>query len=96
MISIIIPAHNEEQYITQCLESINVQKEKSDEIIVVCDACNDNTNMKAKKYANKIITINAQNISATRNKGTKQAKGNILVFLDRSIEGLGLWIIWKQ
>lgn len=82
MISLIIPAHNEEHYIAQCLESINIQIKKRDEIIVVCDACTDNTKLIAKKYTKKVFTINTQNVSAARNYGAQKAKGDVLVFLD--------------
>ncbi len=68
MISVIIPAHNEAAYIEQYMQSIISQKEKYDEIIVVCDACTDNTNVKTKKYTNKILTINAQNVSFATKK----------------------------
>lgn len=82
MISVIIPAHNEENYIEECLKSITKQTMKTYEIIVVCDACTDKTASIAKHHTKKVITINKKNVSGAKNYGAKKAKGNILVFLD--------------
>ena len=77
--SIIIPAYNEEMYIENTLKSI--PKNKETEIIVVCNACTDNTEIIAKKYA-KVISLKEKNVSKARNIGAKESKGNILIFLD--------------
>lgn len=79
-ISVIIPAHNEEKYIEQCIKSILGQKKC--EIIVVCDSCTDKTGEIAKKYTKKVYTVRLRNISAVRNYGAAQAAGDILVFID--------------
>jgi glycosyltransferase involved in cell wall biosynthesis len=78
MISIIIPAHNEEEYIEQCLQSI-----KGDhEIIVVCDACGDTTKKIALKYTKNVYGVYERNVSAARNYGAAKATGDTLVFVD--------------
>ncbi|PIN79692.1 hypothetical protein COV16_02975 [Candidatus Woesearchaeota archaeon CG10_big_fil_rev_8_21_14_0_10_34_8] len=82
MLSIIIPAHNEEQYIELCLNSIKQQSFKDYEIIVICDACTDKTYTLAKKYTKKVYKINKRNVSAARNAGAKKAKYKTLVFID--------------
>ncbi len=82
MLSIIIPAHNEEKYIEQCLKSIEKQKYDEYEIIVVCDFCIDKTKEIAKKYTKKVFETKKKNVSAARNYGANKAKGAILVFLD--------------
>ena len=43
MISIIIPAYNEEKYLKKTIESISEQTYKDYEIIVVANGCTDNT-----------------------------------------------------
>lgn len=49
MIGIVIPAHNEERYISQCLESVLLAvehpslKDQLVEILVVLDDCSDST-----------------------------------------------------
>ncbi|MEK6920709.1 MAG: glycosyltransferase family 2 protein [Nanoarchaeota archaeon] len=82
MLSIIIPAHNEEKYIEQCLRSIKNQKYEEYEIIVVCDSCTDKTKEIAKRYTKKAYDIKKKNVSAVRNYGANKAKGDVLVFLD--------------
>lgn len=81
MISVIIPACNEEDYIAKTLDSVKKQKEDH-EIIVVCNGCTDNTYKVAKKYAKKVFILNKKNVSKARNYGANKAKGDILVFLD--------------
>ncbi len=81
MISVIIPAYNEEKYIAKTLNSIKKQ-DFNPELIVVCNGCTDNTYKIAKKYTNKVFNLKEKNVSKARNHGAKKAKGEILVFLD--------------
>lgn len=77
MISIVIPALNEEKYIEKTLKQIP----KDIEIIVVCDGCTDNTGEIARKYA-KIYIIKERNVSKARNYGAIKANSDIIIFLD--------------
>lgn len=77
MISIVIPAYNEEKYIEKTLKQIPNNVEK----IVVCNGCTDNTEKVAKKYA-KIYSIKEKNVSLARNYGGGEVNGNIIIFLD--------------
>lgn len=85
MISIIIPALNEEKYIESTLKAIKNQEFKGRyEIIVADNGSKDKTVKIAKKYADKIVRVNkaAHGPAASRNGGAKVAKGKILVFID--------------
>ncbi|MBS3175595.1 glycosyltransferase [Candidatus Woesearchaeota archaeon] len=83
MISIIIPAHNEENYIEDTIKAIKNQDFKEYEIIVVCDGCTDNTLEKVKQLADKIIVLRSRKGPAVaKNEGAKRANKDILVFLD--------------
>jgi glycosyltransferase involved in cell wall biosynthesis len=82
LISVIIPAHNEEKYIAKCLESIKKQDYPNVEITVVCNACKDNTAKIARSYTKKVIVMDIANVSLARNLGAKNAKGKILAFID--------------
>jgi glycosyltransferase involved in cell wall biosynthesis len=82
MISIIIPAHNEEEYIEKTLKSIIMQDYSYKEIIVVCNGCSDKTSEIAKKYTNKVFELKEPNIAKARNFGATKAKGKKLLFLD--------------
>ncbi len=86
MISIIIPAYNEEKYIEPTLKSIKEQSLQNHETIVICNGCTDNTYKIAKKYAQKVYQINEKNVSIARNLGASRAKYNKLIFLDADIK----------
>ena len=82
--SIIIPTYNEEQYIEQCLHSILQQNiDRSEYEIIVSDASSsDQTCERAKRLANKIVVTKQRGISIGRNLGAREARGDILVFVD--------------
>ncbi|MBI2673509.1 glycosyltransferase [Candidatus Woesearchaeota archaeon] len=81
MISVVIPACNEGDYISKTLESVKKQRENH-EVVVVCNGCTDNTYKVAKRYTKKVFILNKKNVSKARNYGANKAKGKILVFLD--------------
>lgn len=85
-VSIIIPAYNCEDYITQALESVFAQTYYNFEIILVDDASTDSTLQVARSFNDKRLKIiaNQQNkgVSSVRNCGIKQAKGNWIALLD--------------
>ncbi|MBI2650149.1 glycosyltransferase [Candidatus Woesearchaeota archaeon] len=80
MISIIIPAYNEEKYLPKLLECIKKQTYKDYEIIVADANSKDRTRQIAKKHGCR--TVNGGMPSVGRNNGAKAAKGDILLFLD--------------
>ncbi len=87
LVSIIIPAYNIEKYIGKCINSVLEQTYKNIEIIVVNDGSTDRTKaiIKEKAKADKRIRIiNQKNagLSAARNIGIKNAKGDYIVFID--------------
>lgn len=81
MVSIIIPAHNEENYIGRTLEALGDKHE----IIIVCNGCIDKTFDIASKYNCKIFNLDAKGVSLARNFGAGHATHNKLVFLDADI-----------
>ena len=84
LLSIIIPAHNEEKDISECLKSLKKQDYKKIEIIVVDDGSTDKTKEAVKKFSKKvrIFEQNHRGPGAARNLGAKKAKGEILIFVD--------------
>ena len=56
MISVVIPAYNEEKYIENCLKSLLSQEEMPDEIIVVDNNSTDQTSKIVKKYPVTLIS----------------------------------------
>lgn len=82
LISVIIPTHNEEKVIGDCLESLKKQNYKPLELIVVDDGSQDKTVDIVKKYRITILRQNHRGPGPARNLGSKHAKGEILVFVD--------------
>lgn len=82
LVSIIIPAYNEEDYLPNCLRSIKNQTYKNIEIIVVDNNSQDKTPEIAKNFGAKVVKVEKKNLSVVRNAGAKVAKGEILFFVD--------------
>jgi len=83
MLSIIIPARNEEKIIGKLLNSIKNQNFDC-EVIVGNDSSTDSTAKIAKKYA-KVVTGKWSHPGSARNACAKLAKGNYLLFLDADV-----------
>lgn len=82
LISIVIPAHNEEDYLRQTLHSIKNQSYRNYEVIVVANGCTDKTEEIVQKREVKLLSIPRPNVSRARNYGASKANGDILMFLD--------------
>jgi len=90
LVSIIIPAYNEEKNIDSCLKSLLKQEISDDvEVIVIDNASKDKTaeivSGYVDKYPGKIFLVRSdKNLGpgGARNLGAKIARGEILVFLD--------------
>ncbi len=86
-VSVIIPTYNEEDVIGQCLESLSKQKFDDFEIIIVDDGSSDKT---VDVLSNFQFTISNLQVlkqkhlgaGSARNLGAKNAKGQVLVFVD--------------
>lgn len=80
--SIIIPAHNDESRIQKALDSVRSQSYHDYELIVVCDACTDNTAEVARMYTNNVIEIDFHRDGLSRNAGLDIATGEWILFID--------------
>lgn len=88
-VSVVIPAHNVEKYITKCLESLLSQTLKELEIIVVNDGSTDKTSFELKKLIKKNNSINlitldtpTGNAGIPRNVGMAYLQGEYTGFVD--------------
>ena len=86
-ISIIVPAYNIEEYITNTVKSICYQTYKNIEIILVNDGSTDNTGMIIDKLALKderIKVIHKENggVTSARLRGIQEATGEWIGFVD--------------
>jgi glycosyltransferase involved in cell wall biosynthesis len=84
LISVIIPTYNYGHYVTQAVESALAQSYQPVEVIVVDDGSTDDTREKLAALGDKIRYIHQTNqgLSAARNTGIREARGEWLAFLD--------------
>ena len=80
--SIIIPAHNAERRLPRLLESIRKQTFTDYEIVIVCDACTDETDEVGTLYGARMFSVDAHNSATARNKGLDEARGEWIIFAD--------------
>ena len=80
--SIIVPAHNAENHIRNCLHSVKLQTFTDYELIVVLDNCTDNTAKVAMGYADVEIVTHYGRDGLARNAGLDAAEGEWVLFLD--------------
>ena len=89
LISVVIPAFNEEDYLGQTLTSLGRAKallrkqgNVSAEIIVVDNNSSDSTLDTARNFGATVVTEIEHNVATVRNTGARLARGDILVFID--------------
>lgn len=87
LFSIIIPVYNIEDYLTECIESVLVQKFSSYEMLLVDDGSTDSSGKICDIYAAKYPEIQVfhqknAGLSEARNTGIRNSKGEYLVFID--------------
>ena len=91
-VSVILPARNEEDYISECLETLTAQNYKNFEIIAIDDSSEDKTGEIIEKFSKKdsrIIHVRAREKPQDwmgKNwacmEGFKKATGEIMLFTD--------------
>lgn len=95
-VSVIVPVYNGGEPFRQCLEALTQASPAPDEIIVVADGDTDRSWILAQNYQGlKVIRLPQSLGPATaRNRGAKEASGDILFFVDADVE-IHLEIIGK-
>lgn len=91
-ISVVIPAHNREQTLGYCVDSVIAQTYQPIEILVVDDCSSDRTAEIAISYADprvKVLRLPCKSgAQAARNAGIRAARGEWIAFLDSDDEWL--------
>ena len=87
MISIIVPFYNVEEYLEQCLDSIQSQTYKNIEVILVNDGSTDGSKEICEKYCKRdtrfrLMNQTNQGQSVARNRGMQETTGEFLTFVD--------------
>lgn len=87
LVSVIVPVYNVEQYIEECIRSIQNQTYRNLEVIIVNDGTQDNSIKICEGCITgderfRIIHEENSGLSAARNNGLSQAKGDYFFFID--------------
>jgi len=82
--SVVIPTFNRSNAVCKAIGSVLAQSYKDYEIIVVDDGSTDNTQEMLKQFDGKIRYFYQENkgVSAARNRGIREARGEWIAFLD--------------
>lgn len=87
MISIIVPVYNVERYLRKCLDSVIGQTYRDLEVLIIDDGSTDGSGAICEEYEGKdkrikvFHTVN-RGLSAARNLGLDEAKGEWIGFVD--------------
>lgn len=84
LVSVIIPTYNRRERVLEAIDSVLSQSYGSFELIVVDDGSGDGTREALKAYAGRLRYIFQENQgpSSARNRGIREAKGELISFLD--------------
>lgn len=83
LISVIVPAYNEEDFLPRCLASL-IQQDYAGlyEIIVVDNASTDRTADIASRYGVRVVFEGRRSPAWARQRGLLEAKGEVIAFVD--------------
>jgi glycosyltransferase involved in cell wall biosynthesis len=87
LVSVVIPAHNQEKFIGRCLRSaLNQTMDKDDyELVVINDASSDRTAYALELFEPEILLLEneeRQGLPGSLNRGIRAARGQFIVRLD--------------
>ncbi|HDM92728.1 MAG TPA: glycosyltransferase family 2 protein [Candidatus Korarchaeota archaeon] len=82
LVSVIIPARDEEKNIGSCVESVLRQDYPRKEIIVVANGCRDHTAEIARSLGVEVLELEEASKPRALNIGASYAKGSLYLFLD--------------
>lgn len=84
-VSIVVPAHNTEKYVGECIESALAQTWPNTEVVVVDDGSTDGTPGVLAGYSDRVKIVRlakCRGLPNARNRGVKESTGAWIKFLD--------------
>lgn len=92
-ISVVVPAYNEEKYLSTCLQSLKEQDYRGDwEIIVVDNASTDATARIARDFGVRVVYCPRKGVVFARQAGVEAAQGDIIVQSDADARFPSNWL----
>jgi glycosyltransferase involved in cell wall biosynthesis len=93
-VSVLIPAHNEEEYISRCIASVFGTGWPRDQLqILVMDNCSaDATARQARTAGADVLHVSMGRIGAVRNVGLAAAQGEFVAYVDGDCEVPPTWL----
>lgn len=87
MVSIVVPVHNAETFLQECLASLASQSYKDFEVLMVDDGSRDNSLAICREWAGKdsrfrVFSQENAGVSVARNRALQEAKGEYVCFVD--------------
>ncbi len=81
-VSVLIPAHNEAEHIEAVLAAISAQTRPVDQVLVVADACTDDTAQLARAAGAEVMEVECARKSAAQNLGLAAVRSEVVVGVD--------------
>jgi glycosyltransferase involved in cell wall biosynthesis len=93
LVSVVIPTYNRVSIVGRAIDSVLSQHYRAVEVIVVDDGSTDGTEDLVRKYDSRVRYVRQSNagVSAARNLGLRETKGEFIALLDSDDE----WLPWK-
>jgi glycosyltransferase involved in cell wall biosynthesis len=89
LISVVVPAKNEERDLGACLAGVS---RRDCEVVVVDDGSTDRSAAVAEEAGARVILQPGLGPAAARNRGVKEARGDVILFLDADCRVGPTWV----
>jgi glycosyltransferase involved in cell wall biosynthesis len=85
LLSVIVPALNEERHVGSLLSDVLGQVRAEDEVIVVDAGSEGGTIPVVGRFPGVVLMVGSPPVAAERNMGGRRARGDVLIFLDADV-----------
>ena len=87
LVSVIVPVYNGQDYLADCIDSIENQTYGNLEVIIINDGSTDGTakvcdSLQASYENVRVLTMDDRGVSAARNAGIEELTGELVTFVD--------------